>query len=68
MKSEYEKKWDHASRSLNPEPCILGLVAEEKKRRSSNEVTVVYGLDSRIKREVEPMTQNLGSLLKEVGL
>jgi len=68
MKEENKKKWDQAIGSLIPEPRTLGLVAEEKKRRSSDQVTVVYGLDSRIKREVEPMTQNLGSLLKEAGL
>ena len=67
MKSEYEKQWDQAIGTLIPEPCTLGLVAEEKKtRRSSDEVTVVYGLDPRIKREVEPLTWNLGSVFEEV--
>ena len=69
MKSEYEKQWEEAIGSLIPEPRTLGLVAEEKKtRRRSDEVTVVYGLDPRIKREVEPLTQSLGSAFEEVGL
>ena len=69
IKSEYEKQWEEAIGSLIPEPRTLGLVAEEKKtRRRSDEVTVVYGLDPRIKREVEPLTQSLGSAFEEVGL
>jgi hypothetical protein len=69
MKEENKKKWDQAIGSLIPEPRTLGLVSEEKKRRSSgDEVTVVYGLDSRIKREAEPLTQSLGSAFEEAGL
>jgi hypothetical protein len=67
MKSEYEKKWDQAIGSLNPEPCILGLVSKDR-RPINRDKEATDLLDSRIKRELEPMTQNLGSLLKEAGL
>jgi len=67
MKAENAKKWDQAIGSMNPEPCIVGLVT--KGRRPVNrdkEATDL--LDPRIKREVEPLTQNLGSAFEEVGL
>ena len=68
MKSEYEKKWDQAIGTLIPEPCTLDLVSKDRRAINRDEVTVVCGLDPRIKREVEPMTQRLGAAFEEVGL
>ena len=78
MKAEYEKKWDQAIGSLNPEPCILGLVSKDhrtinRKFDSSDCVAACREatndfLDPRIKRKVEPLTQSLGSAFEEVGL
>ena len=77
MKSEYEKQWEEAI-GLIPEPCTLGLVAEDRrpinrKFESSDCVAACREaannfIDPRIKREVEPMTQSLGSAFEEVGL
>ena len=79
MKTEYEKKWEQVSRTLNPdhEPCILGLVSKDhrtinRKFDSSDCVAACREatdlLDPRIKRKVEPLTQSLGSAFEEVGL
>ena len=78
MKKENKRKWDHASRTLIPDPqaFILGLTVVDKdaprrrpSRRNQDEVTVVCGLDPRIKRgNQKPLTQSLGSVFEEVGL
>ena len=67
MKSEYEKKWDQAIGSLIPEPCTVGLVTESR-RPINRDKEATDLLDPRIKREVEPLTQSLGSAFEEVGL
>ena len=77
MKSEYEKQWEEAI-GLIPEPCTLGLVSKDRrpinrKFESSDCVAACREaannfIDPRIKREVEPMTQSLGSAFEEVGL
>ena len=67
MKAENAKKWEQVSRSLIPEPCTVGLVTES--RRPINRDKEATDLrDPRIKREVEPLTQSLGSAFEEVGL
>jgi len=65
MKEENKKKWDHASRTLIPEPCILGLVSKGS-RPINRDKEATDLLDPRIKREVEPLTWNLGSVFEEV--
>ena len=80
MKEEYEKQWEEAIGSLIPELCTLGLGLVPKDRRpinrkfdSSDCVAACREaannfIDPRIKREVEPLTQSLGSAFEEVGL
>ena len=69
MKSEYEKQWDQAIGSLIPEPCTLGLVAEDRRPINRDKGTTdLVGRDPIIKQKVEPMTQSLGSAFEEVGL
>ena len=65
MKSEYEKQWEEAIGTLIPEPCTLGLVAEDR-RPINRDKEAADLLDPRIKREVEPLTWNLGSVFEEV--
>jgi hypothetical protein len=78
MKEENKKKWDQAIGTLIPEPCIVGLVSKDRRPinrkfdssgciAACREATNNF-LDPRIKREVEPLTQNLGSAFEEVGL
>ena len=69
MKEEYEKQWDQAIGSLIPEPCTLGLVAEDRRPINRDKGTTdLVGRDPIIKQKVEPMTQSLGSAFEEVGL
>ena len=68
MKSEYEKQWEEAV-GLIPEPCTLGLVAEDRRPINRDKGTTdLVGRDPIIKQKVEPMTQSLGSAFEEVGL
>ena len=67
MKEENKKKWDQAIGTLIPEPCIVGLVSKDR-RPINRDKEATDLLDPRIKREVEPLTQNLGSAFEEVGL
>ena len=74
MKEENKKKWDHASRTLIPDPqsFILGLTVVDKdaprRRPSRRNQEVTDLLDSRIKQKEEPLTQSLGQAFEEVGL
>jgi|LULU01.1.fsa_nt_gb hypothetical protein len=65
MKAEREKQWEQAIGSLIPVP--LGHKAEDR-RPINRDKEATDLLDSRDNREVEPLTQRLGSLFKEVGL
>ena len=68
MKPEYEKQWEEAI-GLIPEPCTLGLVAEDRRPINRDKGTTdLVGRDPIIKQKVEPMTQSLGSAFEEVGL
>lgn len=75
MTEENKKKWDHASRTLIPDPetFILGLTVEDKdaprRRPSRRNQEVTDLLDPRIKRgNQNPLTQSLGHAFEEVGL
>ena len=67
MKAEREKQWEQAIGSLIP--VRVGHEAEDRRPINRDRGTTdLVGRDPIIKQKVEPLTQRLGSLFKEVGL